>query len=139
MVSKAMIAMCVLALLASTASATPMLEYFETFLADPSKDTLITLVFWQVWGFFLPLLAGPFDVIFDYLWNSVMFELEFDGNTIQIPYGGLLGFVGVGNEQAFSEIIFGLIPKLTLNAVLDTKIADTQTEIDLKKQLGITG
>ena len=77
--SKFLLALVAVSLLATSASASMMLEKFENFVADPTSDNLIILVAYQLWGFFGPFLAGVLEVILLYLWEEGSYDVETDG------------------------------------------------------------
>ena len=70
MVSKKIMAVVALAMMAGSANASMQLEYFIKFADDPTSDNFKLLIFYQLWAFFLPLLAGPFNVFMTYFWYN---------------------------------------------------------------------
>ena len=70
MVSKTICAIVALSMMAGTAQATMQLDHFLVFYEAPSLDALKLLVFWQVFAFLAPLLAGPVNAFLTLLWAS---------------------------------------------------------------------
>ena len=66
--NKALFGLVAMAMFASQARASFMLENFIVFLDDPSLDNLFLLMFWQIWSLFVPWLAGPIYVLLYYIW-----------------------------------------------------------------------
>ena len=58
MVSKTLMAVVALAMLASTTQATYMMDEFIKVIDEPSIDTLVNLLIWQVWAFMAPFFGG---------------------------------------------------------------------------------
>ena len=85
--NKALIGVVAMAMIASQARASFMLENFIVFLDSPNVDNLLLLMFWQFWSLIVPLLAGPIYVLLYYIWyhgtapsvtyNSVTYTLGY--------------------------------------------------------------
>ena len=114
MVSKTLAAVVALAMIAGTAQASMQLEYFITFANDPTASNFKLMVFYQLWAFLVPLVAGPINVFLYYLWNEMSQDIDMDGETLSVSYAQALGFIGFGNYDQLMEIFLGLAPKILI-------------------------
>ena len=141
MVSKMLLGVIALCMIASTVSASVMLEHFEDFWADMTVDNFIIMSIYQVWGFIGPLIAGPLDVVLYYLWSEATFTQEIDGGalTVTLNFYELLGFAGIGSYEMLFKTINEAAPKIMCNAVLAdaNKLPYGGTVDDLLKKLEI--
>ena len=117
MVSKMLLGVIALAMIASTASASVMLEKFENFWADMTMDNAIIMVIYQVWGFIGPLIAGPLDVVLYYLWTEAKFTQEIDNGalTVTLNFYELFGFAGIGSYEMLFKAVNEAAPKILAN------------------------
>ena len=141
MVSKMLLGVLALAMIASTASASVMLEKFENFWADMTMDNAIIMVIYQVWGFIGPLIAGPLDVVLYYLWTEAKFTQEIDNGalTVTLNFYELFGFAGIGSYEMLFKAINEAAPKILANVILSdsAKMKYGGTIDDLLDKLGI--
>ena len=140
MAAKIMIVLIALAMLASQAQASMMLEKFEDFLANMTQTNFTIVVMYQFWGFMSPMLKGVLDVILKYIWENGAITIKIDDtNSLSVGYAQALGFVGIGNFQQLSDIFMEIFPKILINKIVST--ADKQSygtvADDLLKKLNI--
>merc|ERR1719350_565114 len=143
MVSKTLAVVAALAMMAGSAQASMQLEHFITFANAPTADTFKLLVFYQLWAFLVPLIAGPLNVFLTYLWNNYSTSLEVDSVTITIYGYSLFGFIGIGNYDQLFELFMGLIPKAAIKIIIgmgflgdDSFSGYGDLEVSLIEQLG---
>ena len=140
MVTKTVMAVVALAMLASTAQATYMMDKFEALLDEPSLDTLVDLMVWQTWAFLAPFVGGPLKVWLNFLWYGGT-TIDAGGETVIWPVA--LGFLGIGNFPQLYTFFMGIIPILIGNTLasdlsLGTKMAYSTAQTDVLDKLGIT-
>ena len=92
--SNTLIAVVALAMLASTAQATYMMDKFIEVVDAPSVDTVVNLVIWQSWAFLAPFVGGPLRLWIYVLWYGGS-TFNYNGDAIAWPV--ILGFIGIGN------------------------------------------
>ena len=109
MVSKTVFALFALAMMAGTAQATMQLDAFLVLANEPNVDNFKLLVFWQVYAWLVPLIAGPSYVFLNHMWSATAADIDFDGNTISITYGTALSLVGIGNFDTLFMTFMGLL------------------------------
>ena len=114
MVSKTLSVVVAIAMMAGSAQASMQLEWFITFANDPTADNFKLLVFYQLWAFLIPILAGPINVFLSYLWYNMTQDLDVNGVTVSITYAQALGFIGFGNYDQLFELFLGLAPKILI-------------------------
>ena len=105
-------AVLALAMMAGSAHASMQLEYFIKFADEPNRDNFTLMIFYQLWSFFLPLLAGPFNVFMTYFWYNYGADVDVNGTTVTITSGEALTFAGIGNYDAMFELMLGILPKV---------------------------
>ena len=118
MVSKTLAVVAALAMMAGSAQASMQLEHFITFANAPTADNFKLLVFYQLWAFLVPLLAGPLHVFLTYLWNNYTATLEVDTTTLTLYGYTVFGFIGIGNYDQFFELFMGLVPKAAIKIII---------------------
>ena len=142
MVSKMLLGVIALCMIASTASASLMLEKFEDFWADMTYENAVVMIIYQVWGFIGPLIAGPLDVVLYYLWTEATFSQSIDNGAIVVTlnFYELLGFAGIGSYDMLFKTINEAAPKILANTILtgDKKLKYGDTVDDLLKKLEIS-
>ena len=114
--NKILFGLVAIAMIASQARASFMLENFIVFLDSPNGDNLFLLIFWQIWSLFVPLLAGPIYVLCYYIWNyATAPSVTYNSIVYTLSYATIFGFAGIGNFDQVFELFMGLAPKIGIN------------------------
>ena len=114
-----LIALFIIAMMASTASAGMQLERFEDFLSDRSYPKLILLINYQLWAFLSPFLRGPLNVVLEYIWNNGSYAIEYESNsTVTLNYADMFPYLGVGNLNQLQQLFFETVPLIIANQLL---------------------
>ena len=109
MVSKTLFALVAVAMMAGTAQASMQLDAFLVLANEPNLDNFKLLVFWQIYAWLVPLIAGPSYVFLKHMWSADAASIDFDGNDITITYGTALTMVGIGNFETLFMTFMGLL------------------------------
>ena len=114
-----LVALFIIAMMASTASAGMQLERFEDFLSDRSYPKLILLINYQLWAFLSPFLRGPLNVVLEYIWNNGSYAIEYESNsTVTLNYADMFPYLGVGNLNQLQQLFFETVPLIIANQLL---------------------
>ena len=143
--NKALIGVVAMAMIASQARASFMLENFIVFLDSPSLDNLFLLIFWQIWSLFVPLFAGPIYVLLYYIWNHATApSVTYNSISYTLSYATIFGFAGIGNFDQIFELFMGLAPKIGINLAVQSNLLGSSatksyssTETELLTQFGL--
>ena len=142
MANSLLLSVLAVALLASSASASRFMDSFIDTVDAPSQDTVVMLVYNQVWYMFWPLIAGPLSIVLKYVFDEVTQDTDVDGTTYSFYLGELLGFAGIGNFDIFFDTMAGIAYKFGVSqlegfGLYSTAPTWTQTEEDLGNNLGL--
>ena len=140
MAAKILLVLVALAMLATQAKASVMLEKFEDWLNNMTMTNFIVLLMYQFWGFASPMLKGVIDVILKYIWDKGQIEVPIDESTkLKFGYAQALGFVGIGNYDQLSETFMEIFPKILTNKIVPAadKVSYGSVADNLLKKLNI--
>ena len=135
-----LIALFIIAMMASTASAGMQLERFEDFLSDRSYPKLILLINYQLWAFLSPFLRGPLNVVLEYIWNNGSYAIEYESNsTVTLNYADMFPYLGIGNLNQLQQLFFETVPLIIANQLLSDadKLSYGAVFEDIKTRLKI--
>ena len=135
-----LVALFIIAMMASTASAGMQLERFEDFLSDRSYPKFILLVNYQLWAFLSPFLRGPLNVVLEYIWNNGSYAIEYESNsTVTLNYADMFPYLGIGNLNQLQQLFFETVPLIIANQLLSTndKLSYGAVFEDIKTRLKI--
>ena len=130
MVSKKIMAVVAFAMMAGSAQASMQLEYFIKFADEPNADNFKLMIFYQLWAFFLPLLAGPFNVFTTYLWYDYGTTVTVDTTAVTITTGEAMTFAGIGNYDAMFELLLGILPKFGISQAITFGLLTEAASVD---------
>ena len=142
---KAIFALVLLACITQQASATLWKDEFLVFWDKMDLASFKLILYYEVYYFLLPLIAGPVFVLLEYLWTYGKFKQTYDGKDYIFTYAEALGAIGIGNLNQLTDLMFGLMDKILAKTFADLGVlstdqvpARTQLEKDLFLKLGIT-
>ena len=139
MANKLFMVLVAMALIASQASATRMVDAFLALADETNLANFLGLLVWQVWAFLAPFVGGPLRSFLYYLWNEATFSIEADGVTYTLTSPEAFGDAGIGNFEQLFNIFMGVIPTALNNLIPgSTKLEYIATVNTIAETVGLT-
>ena len=129
MVSKTICAIVALSMMAVPAQATMQLEHFLEFKEAPSVDALKLMVFWQIYAFLAPLLAGPLNVMLTMLWNGTAPAMDVNGTDVALNYRTVLSIAGIGNYDTLWQLFLGILPTAMIKYFISFSLLSEEQDV----------